>query len=87
MAIGNPLENVDSYTSGSVSNYDEFIIVTDAAINPGNSGGPLINANGEVIGINTAKEMSSDVDNIGYAGALRLLCEELIDCTRDQWMD
>ena len=87
MAIGNPLDNVDSYTSGSVSNYDDFIIVTDAAINPGNSGGPLINAEGEVIGINTAKEMSSDVDNIGYAGALRLLCDELIDCTRNQWKD
>ena len=85
MAVGNPVGEIDHFTFGFVSNYDDFTIVTDAAINPGNSGGPLINAAGEVIGVNTAKLMSSDVDNVGYAGALRRLCDKLIACTNNQW--
>ena len=62
MAIGNPFGYDHSVTVGVVSakdrriglgNYDRFI-QTDAMINPGNSGGPLVNLQGEVIGINTA---------------------------------
>ncbi|WP_394690090.1 DegQ family serine endoprotease [Hoeflea sp.] len=62
MAIGNPFGLGGTVTVGIISArgrdinsgpYDNFI-QTDAAINPGNSGGPLINMNGEVIGINTA---------------------------------
>ena len=62
MAIGNPFGLEQTVTTGIVSAtgraigagpYDDFI-QTDASINPGNSGGPLINARGEVIGINTA---------------------------------
>lgn len=66
VAIGNPLgqELAGSVTSGVISALERKIdlggkvlslIQTDAAINPGNSGGPLLNAKGEVIGINTAK--------------------------------
>src|SRR5687768_7510824 len=72
-AIGNPLGYVHSVTVGVVSfmgrklfnnSLDDYI-QTDAAINFGNSGGPLINARGEVVGINTA--ISSQANNIGFA--------------------
>ena len=64
VAIGNPYGFEHSVTAGVISaknrsihaqdvNFDDFL-QTDAAINPGNSGGPLLNMNGEVIGINTA---------------------------------
>ena len=72
-AIGNPLGYVHSVTVGVVSfmgrklfdnSLDDYI-QTDAAINFGNSGGPLINARGDVVGINTA--ISSQANNIGFA--------------------
>jgi serine protease Do len=74
-AIGNPLGYVHSVTVGVVSflgrklfdpSLDEFI-QTDAAINFGNSGGPLINARGEVIGINTLKLVKKNANGIGFA--------------------
>ena len=43
------------------------VIQTDAAINPGNSGGALVNANAEVIGINTAKINDTEVEGMGFA--------------------
>lgn len=46
------------------------LIQTDAAINPGNSGGALLNMNGEVIGINSAKLASTEVEGMGYAIAI-----------------
>ena len=85
MAVGNPESGPDSVTFGIVSNLRESTIVTDAAINPGNSGGPLINAEGKVVGVNTAKSSSAGVDNVGYAGGLRLLCVKLIKCTTNQF--
>jgi S1-C subfamily serine protease len=86
MAIGNPSSSgTDSVTFGIVSNLNGQEIVTDAAINPGNSGGPLINAEGRVVGVNTRKNTAYNVDNVGYAGSLRLLCDKLITCTTTQW--
>ena len=87
MAVGNPVGEIDSFTFGVVSNYRDRTIVTDAAINPGNSGGPLINAAGEVVGVNTEKIQSDEVDNVGYAGALIRLCDKLINCSLEQWQE
>lgn len=78
VAIGNPMgkELIGSVTSGIVSALNRQISVdsktltyiqTDAAINPGNSGGPLINSQGQVIGINTAKYGGNGVEGLGFA--------------------
>ena len=82
IAIGNPLglEYAGSVTQGIVSAVDRTVSVetsagawdlttiqTDAAINPGNSGGALMNAQGQVIGINSLKISDDDVEGIGFA--------------------
>lgn len=83
VAIGNALGYGQSVTVGYVSAKDREItessedgntpgnkikaIQTDAAINPGNSGGPLINMQGQVIGINSAKITVTSVEGVGYA--------------------
>ena len=76
VAIGNALGYGQSVTTGIVSALDRKIddnenspalIQTDAAINPGNSGGALVNMNGELIGINSAKFASTEVEGMGYA--------------------
>jgi serine protease Do len=77
LAIGNPFGLDSTVTSGIISatgrtnvgiiDYEDFI-QTDAAINPGNSGGPLVNIEGEVIGINTAiATRSGGYQGIGFA--------------------
>ena len=77
IAIGNALGYGQSVTSGIISALNREVtmedgtvgtfIQTDTAINPGNSGGALLNINGEVIGINSNKIASSQVEGMGYA--------------------
>ena len=61
-------DTVGDYDSDS--NSATNLIQTDASINPGNSGGALLNMNGEVVGINSAKLASTEVEGIGYAIAI-----------------
>ncbi|MGC8604294.1 MAG: DegQ family serine endoprotease [Desulfomonilaceae bacterium] len=90
-AIGNPFGLNRTVTSGIVSatgrtnvgiiDYEDFI-QTDAAINPGNSGGPLVNIDGDVIGINTAiATRSGGYQGIGFAipsSSAKLIMDDLI---------
>jgi serine protease Do len=78
LAIGNPFGLMKTVTAGIVSakgrsdmgilDYEDFI-QTDAAINPGNSGGPLVNIDGEVVGMNTAI-LSRSGGNMGIGFAI-----------------
>ena len=79
VAIGNPFGLSGSMTSGIVSQIGRLlpqesgysipnVIQTDAAINPGNSGGPLLNMNGDVVGINTAiQSETGEFTGVGFA--------------------
>ncbi len=76
IAIGNAAGHGQSLTVGYVSAVDREVTIegvpmrliqTDAAINPGNSGGALLNARGELVGINNAKLVASDVEGVGYS--------------------
>ena len=53
--------------SGTTSDYYMKVLQTDAAINPGNSGGPLLNINGEVIGVNSLKLVEDEIEGMGFA--------------------
>ncbi|MHC4517897.1 MAG: trypsin-like peptidase domain-containing protein [Planctomycetota bacterium] len=86
IAIGNPYGYANTVTSGVVSAVgrdlhvtDAYwlrgLIQTDASINPGNSGGPLLNINGQLIGINTA--IRAEAENIGFAIPVDTLVENL----------
>lgn len=76
IAIGNALGYGTSVTVGYISAVDREVasedvnmklLQTDAAINPGNSGGALVDAQGKVIGINSAKYSDTDVEGMGFA--------------------
>ena len=95
IAIGNALGYGQSVTTGIVSAKNRKIsdtgveededsdatnlIQTDAAINPGNSGGALLNMDGEVVGINSAKLASTEVEGMGYAIAISDVTDTLED--------
>lgn len=91
LAIGNALGQGKTVTQGIISAQNKTVNIdgkkltvlqTDAAINPGNSGGALVNSEGKVIGINTAKLSSSSVEGTGYAipsSVVQALVPELIE--------
>lgn len=92
LAIGNPLglNFSQTLTVGYISakrrtitmnEYTFTFIQTDAAINDGNSGGALVNLNGEVVGINTAKIKIAGVEGMGFAipaNTVKIIAQELI---------
>ncbi len=92
VAIGNPLgmDFAGSVTAGVISALNRqlseddktlSVIQTDAAINPGNSGGALVNSNGQVVGINSAKISETGVEGLGFAIPIndaRPIVEQLI---------
>ncbi len=91
MAVGNPLGLQSSVTCGVISAINRKVtdndgktftlIQTDAAINSGNSGGALVNAKGEVIGVNTLKLQGTGVEGMGFAipiNSTRNIYEQLI---------
>lgn len=96
-AIGNPIgyEFRRTVTSGIISalnrtikiddtdntSYISDLIQTDATINPGNSGGPLVNCNGEVIGINTVKITSAE--GIGFAIPINVI-KPVVECFKEK---
>ncbi len=95
IAIGNPVSKdfAGTVTAGIISaterkvqvaNTEYSYIQTDAAINGGNSGGPLINAKGQVIGINSAKISSESVEGIGFAIPINVLINGLDVLSRAQ---
>lgn len=74
IAVGNPLGLSFSVTEGIVSglnrgreNFPGSYIQTDVSINPGNSGGPLINQQGEIIGLNNFKISGETIEGLGFA--------------------
>ncbi len=97
VAIGNALGYGQSVTAGivsalnrkvSIEDISSELIQTDAAINPGNSGGALLNLQGQVIGINSAKFAAAEVEGMGYAipisDAMPILEELMNRATRDK---
>ncbi|MDO5695991.1 MAG: trypsin-like peptidase domain-containing protein [Eubacteriales bacterium] len=96
IAIGNALGYGQSVTKGIVSALDRGqnltelevpLIQTDAAINPGNSGGPLVNSAGEVVGINTVKLASKNIEGMGYAIPSDVFVPELNALAKGQTSD
>lgn len=92
-AVGSPLgkEYMGTVTKGILSGKDRTVTLsttnasqmlevlqTDAAINPGNSGGPLVNINGEVIGVTSMKLVQNEVEGMGFAIPMEIV-NSLID--------
>ncbi len=68
LVLGYPLSQQSlKSTTGVISGREQTLIQMDATINPGSSGGPMLDMNGEVIGISAEKIVGAGVDNVGYA--------------------
>lgn len=78
LAIGAPYGYADTVTSGIVTNTEDGVVTTDAAVGPGNSGGPLVDRDGEVIGVITAELEYSEGQNL--ATTTDVLCQTVLEC-------
>ena len=79
LAIGAPYGYADTVTSGIVTNTEEGVVTTDAAVGPGNSGGPLVNRDGDVIGVITAELEYSEGQNL--VTTTDVLCQTVLQCS------
>lgn len=95
-SIGSPVDYTyfKTVTSGIISYVNRLLpgssvryVQHDSAINPGNSGGPLLLVDGKVIGINTAKLVANDIDNIGFAISLEVIFSFLESSSYDVYVD
>lgn len=75
-AIGNPATLKNSVTAGVISGDEGGFIKTNAQIYPGNSGGPLVTESGEVVGINTFKQLTHKFEGLGFAIPIKRALEE-----------
>ena len=87
MTIGHPYDDIfdavlyDYVTVGHIGYvHEETVNYTSAVINPGNSGGPLVNARGELIGITSMAQASTESGVWNYAIDSDVLCESLLEC-------
>ena len=82
MAVGNPEGITDTVTFGNITNVkinmDEEFILSDVLLGPGNSGGPLVNNQGQVLGINTAVLRSAE--GFSFSIPVDNLCYSLLQC-------
>lgn len=75
-AIGNPAQLRNTVTSGIFSGFEGAYIQTNAQISPGNSGGPLIDPQGNVLGVNTKKKTGKDIEGLGFAIPIETVIRE-----------
>ena len=76
-AIGNPLGLRDYVTSGIITSVKESFFITDTQLLPGNSGGPLINEEGQLVGVNTAVLHAGALGSELFGAAIS--CETVLD--------
>jgi serine protease Do len=75
-AIGNPAKLRNTVTSGIFSGFEGNFIQTNAQISPGNSGGPLIDPQGNVLGVNTKKKVGNAIEGLGFAIPIQTVLNE-----------
>lgn len=78
-AIGTPVNLVNSVTDGIISGFEGNYVKTSAKIYPGNSGGPLVNEKGNVVGINTMKQITHKFEGLGFAIKIDVAMNEFGD--------